>query len=38
MKELYIKPETEVVKFDCEDIITTSEYEAPENTMTYYDI
>jgi len=27
----YLKPETEVVKFDVEDIITTSEYDREDN-------
>lgn len=31
MKEIYTTPEMEVVKFECEDIITTSEISLDEN-------
>lgn len=33
MKETYIKPEMEVVEFDCEDVITTSNINLDENEL-----
>lgn len=33
MKETYTKPEMEVIEFDCEDIITTSNITLDENEL-----
>lgn len=29
MKEIYVKPEMEIIEFECEDVITTSGPETP---------
>lgn len=33
MKETYVKPEMEVIEFDCEDIITTSNIIPDDNEL-----
>lgn len=33
MKETYVKPEMEVIEFDCEDVITTSNINLEDNEL-----